>query len=385
MTRVLFSPRSTTTCRKTTRPPSNTITPGPSRKTAPLTWIRGRAARMQVERDWSHAFNGSLVSLLPGNAINEFRFQLAREDRPRPYDGPINPTTVRPFPDTAMDFAGAYRFGMPFFIPVDYRDSRIQLLNNISVGMGDHLIKAGVEWNRVASTQTFIGFANGRYIFGLGRRLPQFCGTRQRLCRVRRRQYEHRGGRVQMASRSPAPSCSICNKAGVGGLTVEEAGTQAIPQHELAAFVQDSWRVSDELTLNYGLRWEAQIQAGCAHRSHRSLLRRFHRQNSEQRDGDVHLPVQWQNPLGLDDVPTPPWHGLRHPRGQQDPVARQRWHLPRAHPGLELGRHALDQWLARADHFPIQRARAGFGPAPCVRRLVARARGRSLSPGHHGR
>ena len=41
---------------------------------------------------------------------------------------------------------------------------------------------------------------------------------------------------------------------------MEEAGTQEIPQHELALFVQDSWKPSGRLTLNYGLRWEAQIQ-----------------------------------------------------------------------------------------------------------------------------
>ena len=219
-------------------------------------WARSANA---VERDWSHAFNGSLVSLLPGNAINEFRFQLAREDRPRPYDGPVNPSTARPFPDTAMDFVGAYRFGLPFFIPVEYHDSRIQLLNNISVGMGDHLIKAGVEWNRVESTQTFIGFANGRYIFGSVDGFLKFVERGNNYV-------ECADGSTSTTGACPdgveitGPVLLYLQQAGVGGLTVEEAGTQAIPQHELAAFVQDSWRISDKLTLNYGLRWEAQIQ-----------------------------------------------------------------------------------------------------------------------------
>ena len=219
-------------------------------------WTRSANA---VERDWSHAFNGSLLSLVSSTTTNEFRFQVAREDRPRPYVGPDNPNTGRPFPDTGMDFVHGYRFGMPFFIPVEYHDARIQALDNVSVAKGDHLIKAGVEWNRVESVQTFIGFANGRYIFNSTDGFLNFV--------------EQGNGYVECADGSTSttgacpdgtditgPVLLYLQQSGVGGLTVEEAGTQGIPQHELALFVQDSWRPSNKLTLNYGLRWEAQIQ-----------------------------------------------------------------------------------------------------------------------------
>jgi len=219
-------------------------------------WARSANA---VERDWSHAFNGSLLSLLSSTTTNEFRFQVAREDRPRPYIGPDNPNTDRPFPDTGVDFVHGYRFGMPFFIPIEYYDTRIQALDNISVSKGDHLIKAGVEWNRVESVQTFIGFANGRYIFST---LDGFLNF-----------VEQGNGYVECTDDSTSttgacpdgtditgPVLLYLQQSGVGGLTVEEAGTQQIPQHELALFVQDSWQPSNKLTLNYGLRWEAQIQ-----------------------------------------------------------------------------------------------------------------------------
>ena len=219
-------------------------------------WARSANA---VERDWSHAFNGSLLSLLSSTTTNEFRFQVAREDRPRPYIGPDNPNTDRPFPDTGVDFVHGYRFGMPFFIPIEYYDTRIQALDNISVSKGDHLIKAGGEWNRVESVQTFIGFANGRYIFST---LDGFLNF-----------VEQGNGYVECSDRSTSttgacpdgtditgPVLLYLQQSGVGGLTVEEAGTQQIPQHELALFVQDSWQPSNKLTLNYGLRWEAQIQ-----------------------------------------------------------------------------------------------------------------------------
>ena len=83
--------------------------------------------------------NGSLTSLFSSALSNEFRFQFAREDRPRPYDGPINPATGRPFPDTDIGFVGpdpasGYRVGMPFFIPVQTRyDYRFQVLDNVSL------------------------------------------------------------------------------------------------------------------------------------------------------------------------------------------------------------------------------------------------------------
>ena len=111
-----FWPKSITTCRMITPPPSNTITHGRNRKTALLMWTRGHAVPVQSKKTWSHAFNGSFISLLSASTINEFRFQIAREDRPRPYGGPVNPNTGRPFPDTGMDFMHGYRFGMPFFI-----------------------------------------------------------------------------------------------------------------------------------------------------------------------------------------------------------------------------------------------------------------------------
>src|SRR6266568_5199772 len=133
----------------------------------------GRSANA-IERDSSHALIGGLTSTLTQSVLNEFRFQAARENRPRPYNGPNITGQSRPLPDTASperpftDPLGpgrGYRFGEPFFIPVKYYDTRVQFNDNVSLLRGAHSYKAGVEYNRVNSVQTFVGFANGRWIF----------------------------------------------------------------------------------------------------------------------------------------------------------------------------------------------------------------------------
>jgi outer membrane receptor for ferrienterochelin and colicin len=217
----------------------------------------GRSANA-MEQNSSHAVTGTLLSTLAPSLYNEFRFQLAREDRPRPYDGPTLNGTNRPLPDTAFDFARGYRFGMPFFIPVDYHDTRLQLNNNVSLVRGGHLLKAGVEYNRTNISQVFRGFANGRYIFS---------STDGFLNFVQNPSYvECSDGSSSQSGMCPAgtnivgPVLTYLQQAGVGGRTAEEAGTQEIKVHETAVFLQDTWQAHRRVRFDYGLRWEAQIQ-----------------------------------------------------------------------------------------------------------------------------
>src|SRR6266487_1737796 len=197
----------------------------------------GRSAN-GLEQDHSNAINGSLISYLTPRLANEFRFQYSREDRLRPYDGARSAalgtdptgTGLRPFPDVALDFAGGYRFGMPFFLPVAYYDTRAQLLDNISFQKGDHFFKVGGEYNRVNSVQTFIGFANSRYIFSS---VAGFLGY-----------VANDSNYVECSNSAPrtdgtcpggaitGPVLLYLQQAGVGR-SVRDAGTQSIPQTEL--------------------------------------------------------------------------------------------------------------------------------------------------------
>ena len=228
----------------------------------------GRSAN-GLENDHSHAVNGSLTSLFNSSLSNEFRFQWAREDRPRPYEGAINPSTGRPFPDTDIGFLNAdgfqgYRIGMPFFLPVDAHDYRLQFLDNLSILKGNHLFKVGAEWNRTGVNQTFRGFGNGRMGFtSVNGFLNYVANSGYIECAqdvTNTPTPSQTTGACPLGEHPTGPVALYLQQAGVGGLTVDEAGTQTIIQNEIAVFLQDSWKPRSNVTVNYGLRWEAQIQ-----------------------------------------------------------------------------------------------------------------------------
>lgn len=221
------------------------------------TW--GRSANA-LEKGSSNALSGQLTSQLTNTVANEFRFQFAREDRPRDYDAPTLPGG-RDFPDIGMDFGSAFRIGRPFFIPVEYYDTRLQLLNNVSMVKGNHLYKAGAELNLVNSAQTFIGFANGRFIFS------SVTGFRNYVTNGNN-YVECSGGGSSLTGTCPGvqtitgPVLLYLQQAGVGGRTVEESGTQSLKQTDIALFLQDTWKPRRTVTLNYGIRWEGVKQPG---------------------------------------------------------------------------------------------------------------------------
>ena len=221
-----------------------------------------------IEGDESHAVNGSLRSLLTNALSNELRIQWAREDRPRRYQGPLLPGARtpgppqfdalggRPFPDISMDFADGFRIGLPFFLPVDPSfDTRLQVVDNLSFASGDHLFKAGVEYNRTRAAQQFVGLANGRYIFDS---VDGFIG------------FATHGNRYVTCSDGSASALGVCppgaavvgpvllylQAATVPGIARERLGRQDFEMHELGLFLQDTWRPHARVTLDVGLRWE---------------------------------------------------------------------------------------------------------------------------------
>lgn len=191
------------------------------------------------ETDNSNSFIGQLVTNFSSNLLNEFRFQWAKEERPRFYDGPDLPdTTIGTF-----DGSISYRFGRPFFLPVPSDDVRVQFTDNFTVIRGNHSIKFGGDLNRTRVSQTFIGFARGRYIFAAPTINAAIAGFTDYINGV-----------------SPAALQLYLQFAPIGNRTVQEAGTQAYVTVEPGLYVQDNWQARRNLTLNLGFRWEGQFQ-----------------------------------------------------------------------------------------------------------------------------
>ena len=227
-----------------------------------------------IETDEAHAFNASWRSLLSSTLSHELRLQRAREDRVRWYDGPLMPNATvpappqfetlggRPFPDIGMDFADGFRIGLPFFLPIDPAyDTRLQVVDNWSWLRDRHLFKAGVEYNRTRSAQQFIGFANGRYIFDSVDGFINFVtqGPGYVTCSDGS---SSANGQCPEGTSITGPVLTYLQSGTVPGVAPDQLGKGDFGVNELAFFVQDTWKPSDRLTLNLGLRWEGTWHPG---------------------------------------------------------------------------------------------------------------------------
>ena len=221
-----------------------------------------------VEGDFSHAVNAGLRSQFGNAAFNELRAQWAREDRPRTYAGPLLPgaepapslrlagLSGRPFPDIGMDFADGFRLGLPFFLPIDPGyDTRLQLVDTLSFAAGDHLLKAGVEFNRTTVKQRFLGFANSRYLFDSVDGFIGFATHGSGFVTCSDGSSSTTGG-CPAGAEIAGPVLLYLQSATVPGVAPEELGQQELRTSELGLFVQDTWHPNERLTLDFGLRWE---------------------------------------------------------------------------------------------------------------------------------
>ncbi len=209
--------------------------------------------------------NVNLFTTVSPTKLNEAHFSYSRETRPRsaiPSNIPADTGVGGGFVATDLSF----RFGNPFFLQpnVDELIWRTDLKDNFSIISGAHTIKVGGEWLHTRNTQVFRGFFTGRYLFNtvagfLRYASPSSLGPG----------FGPNAGQCTNGNWTDlnAPTCAgastplllFLQGAGPNGPATDAAGASSIKNEDYALFAQDKWQVTPRLSLNYGLRWEAQI------------------------------------------------------------------------------------------------------------------------------
>lgn len=177
-----------------------------------------------TEKDSIHYFTGQLTSLLTPAMINEVRITASGEERPR-----LNNAAI-PLVQSTIG-----RFGARSFLPTTQRDTRLQVSNAVSITRGSHSLKVGIDTSWLSASQDFGFHQFGRFIlFGSNADQHLDCLSR--------------GGLVK-------------NRFDCPGLYLRQIGNLRTDMElsQMALFALDSWRLTSRLTVNVGLRWEAQF------------------------------------------------------------------------------------------------------------------------------
>ena len=222
-----------------------------------------------------NVLNFNLFTTVSPTMVNEAHFTYSREDRPRG----ATPSNI--LADTAMGFGTTFRFGNPFFLQpgVDEVFWRTQARDSFSIVKGTHTVKFGGEWMHSLNDQVFRGFFTGRYIFDSVTGFLRYAspaaaggfGPSVGECTTPTGVFT--GWVTQDAPFSETcPAGSSVGFAGGGPLLlylqngiptgipgVPPPGKSTITNDDYALFIQDKWQVRQNLSFNYGLRWEAQM------------------------------------------------------------------------------------------------------------------------------
>lgn len=213
--------------------------------------------------------NVNYFTTVSSNKLNEAHFSYQREVRPRAATKSNIPA------DTAMGFGTTFRFGNPFFLEptVDETIWRTQLRDSFSLIHGKHNFKFGGDWLHTNNSQVFRGFFTGRYIFDsvvgfLRYASPDAAGgfgPTVGEC------LDGTGAFTGWITQDKGQTCAAGSSVGgplifylqdgvpTGLPNVPKPGASNINNNDYALFAQDKWQVLPNLSLSYGLRWEAQI------------------------------------------------------------------------------------------------------------------------------
>ncbi len=154
----------------------------------------------------------SNVATISSRTINETRFQYTHSRLGAPVNDTLGP---------AVNISGVASFGTATFSPTERDLDTYEIVDTITTQRGDHSIKAGIDYLHNRVNIIFPGALQGVYAFSS---LANFLANRYTT--------------FQQAFGAPSQE-------------------QANPN--IGLFVQDEWKVNPHLTINAGLRYDAQF------------------------------------------------------------------------------------------------------------------------------
>jgi hypothetical protein len=172
------------------------------------------------------------------NKINESRFQYSRRGL---FYGPSRGPGGQ---DVAINIPGFAFFGREPFSYIKRTEQRYQATDNFSWSKGSHNIKFGVDFNHLPVIADFTVNFGGLYDFGtqaLGFDNPPIAPPQD----------------------APFPAFSPIQSygAGIPSSFIQGVGNahDTFSNTTTGAFIQDSWRIRSNLTLNYGVRYDVEF------------------------------------------------------------------------------------------------------------------------------
>jgi hypothetical protein len=172
------------------------------------------------------------------NKVNEFTFQYARRGLSYFYN-----TQIPGGSDPAVNIPGYAYFGREPYSYIERTEQRYQFTDNFSWTIGRHNTKFGVDFDYIPTTATFTVNYGGVYDFGT------FSSASL--------------GFVSPIPDDQFPNLSAVQAYGAGlpGDFIQGFGSphDSFPNKPLGAFWQDSWRMSPNVTLNYGVRYDIEF------------------------------------------------------------------------------------------------------------------------------
>ncbi|MCD4655663.1 TonB-dependent receptor, partial [bacterium] len=168
------------------------------------------------ERTYASSFVASLTSLLSENIFNEFNLQIAREERPRT---PNDDT----YPYTRISGSHYFTFGQRTYLPSIVDESRIQIADSLTWMTDTHEMKVGFDISWLDIDNTFLRYGGGSYEFEDINDFPYY----------------------------PSSYKQAWDQSGNNGQVPMDAT-------DYAFFIQDNWQPFENLTIDYGVRYDYQ-------------------------------------------------------------------------------------------------------------------------------